>query len=96
MTALGALPLLLGIAASAPTDAHAQTLLGRVLDQVTETPVDGTPEPATTSQPTATPQPGTEDANGDGIPLWGLIVGIAAATIVAGGAGLAIGRSAAR
>jgi len=62
----------------------------------TETPVDRTPEPATTSQPTATPQPGTEDADGDGIPLWGLIVGIAAATIVAGGAGLAIGRSAAR
>ena len=41
VTALGALPLLLGIAASAPTDAHAQTLLGRVLDQVNETPVDG-------------------------------------------------------
>jgi methionine-rich copper-binding protein CopC len=62
----------------------------------TETPTDGTPEPATTSQPTAAPPPSAEDADGDGIPLWSLIVGIVAAAIVAGGAGLAIGRSATR
>ncbi|MFQ5472461.1 MAG: copper resistance protein CopC, partial [Dehalococcoidia bacterium] len=62
----------------------------------TEPPTGGTQEPTTTPQPTATPEPTPEDSGDDGIPVWGLIVGIVAAAAVAGGAGLRIGRTATR
>lgn len=45
---------------------------------------------------TAAPQPTATPANGDGddgVPVWALIVGILAAAVVAGGAGLVLGRS---
>lgn len=56
---------------------------------LSETPVpsDATPTPLPTDPPS------TEDGDSNGIPVWGLIVGIVAAAVVAGGAGLVLGRS---
>lgn len=50
-------------------------------------PGDATPTPLPTEPPSA----GDDDS--DGVSLWGLIVGILVAAVVAGGAGLLIGRS---
>jgi methionine-rich copper-binding protein CopC len=62
----------------------------------TETPVDGTSDPTSTPEPTATPKPtlndGDDSNDSDGVPVWGLIVGIAAAALIAGVAGARIGR----
>lgn len=65
---------------------------------VGEGPSDGeeTPAPGETTEPTQppeTPAPNDSDEGDDGIPLWGLIAGIVAAAVVAGGAGIAVGRS---
>ena len=56
----------------------------------------GTSDPGeVTATPAATEPPSTngESDGDDGIPIWGLIAGILAAAVVAGGAGLMIGRS---
>jgi methionine-rich copper-binding protein CopC len=69
---------------------------------VGEGPTDGgqTAEPTATAETgdaTPTPQATEPTSSGDddssGVPVWGLIVGIVAATVVAGGAGLVLGRS---
>lgn len=64
---------------------------------VGEGPYDGeTPAPTSTEEtptPALTAAPSTSDDGSDGVPAWGLIVGIIGAAIVAGGAGLALGRS---
>lgn len=51
-------------------------------------PIEQTSTPA----PTETP-PATADDSDNGVPIWGLIVGIIGAAVVAGGAGLVLGRS---
>jgi methionine-rich copper-binding protein CopC len=66
----------------------------------TESPIDSTDAPTFTPSPTATLEPTpTDDDNGDdsdGVPVWALITGIAAAAVVAGATGLGIGRMATR
>lgn len=52
----------------------------------TPDPDDATPTPQATEPP-------SRDDDSSGVPVWGLIVGIIAAAVVAGGAGLVLGRS---
>ena len=54
-------------------------------------PDKGTPAPTSTAAPTEPPAADSED-DSDGVPAWVVIVGLLATAVVAGGAGLVIGR----
>ena len=56
------------------------------------TPSGDTPEPTATTDPTPTDD-SDDDDDSDGVPVWGLIAGIAAAAVIAGAAGIRIGRT---
>jgi len=56
------------------------------------TPSGDTPEPTATTTPTPTNDNDDDDDN-DGVPVWGLIISIATAAVIAGAAGVGIGRA---
>lgn len=58
-----------------------------------ETPPPGNGETPAPTEPPSTPEPEPSDDGDDGVPVWGLIVAIAASVVVAGGAGVVIGRA---
>lgn len=56
-------------------------------------PPDGEETPAPTQPPETSADSNGEDGGDDGVPVWGLILGIIGAAVVAGGAGIVVGRS---